>query len=307
MNPLSNLASYIGKSTAKREIMDEETARSVVLYVSKFFEQQPDVNLDNSLSLRNQITAWLVAKRHEDTGRELATSSKQLIARHVGSYCVHCGWLSEKDYGILCRHFIPQYTPWSNKALSTEQVNSILRYFDDKIYTCRLSLTGTRNFLAVMTMLAVGLRIGQITHLLQTDVVYANGKFIVHPILQKRSGSGKSVKTIPDDIEIGGFVFSEAIKEFQKFSLKNAVYYFHNNNGGIISEDYYRKVFQHAEADLGFPFSAHFLRHTAGTRTANKVGIVAAANLLDHQSIQTTQRYVTLTKDTSDIVSRSFQ
>lgn len=308
-NPLDNLYAYIRKSTNKREIMDEETARLTGYYVSLFFQQQ-NIDLTNSLALRNRIRAYLVSKTNEHTGELLAVSSKQLIARIIGSYCVDGGWLSAEDYGILCRYFKPVYSPWSEKALSDEQVKKLVGWFygrmEDSVLKKRY-VYRSRDLLAVMIMLAVGLRIGQVTHLQQQDVEMKRGTFIVRPIFQKRSANGKSEKVIPMNIVIGGVSFSEAAERYEKHRLKSTEHYFYANGKESISEDYYRGLFEECEDALGFSVSAHFLRHTAGTRTANKVGITAAANLLDHQSIQTTQRYVTLTKDTSDIVSRSFQ
>ncbi len=309
-NPLENLYAYVRKSTAKREIMDEETARAVGLYVTRFFEVHQDAHLNNSLMLRNQITAWLIAKRHEETGEELATSTKQLIARHVGSYCVYSGWLNDKDYGILRRQFVPALTPWSDQALNEQQVHSLISYLHNRVHNSvnKNTVRGSaRDLLAVMIMLSAGLRIGQITMLKQEDVIYKDGKLILYPILQKRKGTGKSVKTIPVDITIGGLKFSAALKLYEDVRFKTTEYYFHNQFSEKISNNYHRWLFQNIEKQLGFDFSSRTFRHTAGTRTARNVGIVAAADLLDHQSIQTTQRYVTLEKDTSNIISKSFQ
>lgn len=303
MKALDNLSSYVRQSTRKREIMDEETARIVVLYVTRFFSEV-DACLSNSTTLKNQLRAWLVEKRHEQTRKPLMVATKQLIAKFVGGYCKDGGWLSDDDYIKLQRAFKPQQQSWSLKALSDDDVLRVIRYFTPRANNC---LSRSRDLLAVMTMLAVGLRIGQVVALTQDDVQQINNDFIVRPLLQKKVQGGKSRKNIPLDIKIGGLEFETAMDWYSKFRYPRSEYYFHNKMGNKVSTDYYRGVFSKCEKRLGITLSAHSFRHTAGTRTATKVGVIQAALLLDHESIQTTQRYISLPKDTADIVSKSFQ
>lgn len=127
------------------------------------------------------------------------------------------------------------------------------------------------------------------------------------PILQKSYKQGKSAKVIPLNIGIGNVVMREAVEMFERLRDKNAIAYFHNADSDYISSAYFRKLFGNIEKRLGFTISAHSCRHTAGTRIANSVGITAAANVLGHTNIRTTQRYVSFEEQkTEDIIAGSF-
>lgn len=327
MNPIDNLYSYIRQSTRRSEIMDVQTAKFVTLYVSQFFKQV-EACLDNSITLRSQLRAWIVAKKHETTGKDLMVSTKELIARHLGLYCYDGGWLTKDDCQWLQQRFRPESASWSLKSLSDADVFRVIQYFspDRSVsHEYRFAFSRLRNLLAVMVMTAAGLRIGQIVSLEIDDVEIGNSSeeksknitnecLVVRPKLQKKKIKGKSTKIIPLNIKIGGLVFGDIVKlydaERKRICIKMGIepkYYFHNLEGGQITTSYYRKVFQNCETQLNITLSAHCLRHTAGTRTANNVGMIAAAKLLDHQSIITTQRYVSLPDDTSDIIRKSFQ
>lgn len=303
MNPLSNLPSYIRSSTQKREIMDEETARIVVLYVQRFFDEVK-ADLTNSVLLRNQIRAWLHSITHHRTGAELCVSTKRSIAGIIGRYCRDSGWLLPDDHITLVNAFRPRVDSWSTKALTTEQTDRLIRHLRHKADN---SLTKSRNLLATMVMLAAGLRIGQIVALDTSDVTISQTTITVMPILQKSYKQGKSAKVIPLNIGIGNVVMREAVEMFERLRDKNAIAYFHNADSDYISSAYFRKLFGNIEKRLGFTISAHSCRHTAGTRIANSVGITAAANVLGHTNIRTTQRYVSFEEQkTEDIIAGSF-
>lgn len=302
MNPLDNLYAYVRQSTRKREIMSEETARIVALYVSRFFSDV-DACLTDSITLRNQLRAWLIEKRNEHNDQPLLISTKQLIAKFVGGYCKDCGWLSDADYTKLQRAFKPSMQSWSQKALTDDDVSKIIDYFTPRSAGC---YSRSRDLLSVMIMLSAGCRIGQITALKQDDVTITDTAMQLSVILQKKAREGKSKKQIPLSVKIGGLKFETAAEWYERLKDSASEFYFYNRQREKLTTDYFRYLFQKAEKRLGFSFSAHSFRHTAGTRTAKNVGIVQAALLLDHESIQTTQRYVSAEEDTSDIIHKSF-
>lgn len=283
--------------------MDEETARIVVLYVERFFSEI-EADLTNSINLRNQIRNWLHSIAHHRTGAELCVSTKRSIAGIIGRYCRDSGWLLPDDHITLVNAFRPRVDSWSTKALTIEQTDRLIRHLRHKADN---SLTKSRNLLATMVMLAAGLRIGQIVALDTSDVILSQTAITVMPILQKSYKQGKSAKTIPLNIGIGNVVMREAVEMFERLRDKNAIAYFHNADSDYISSAYFRKLFGNIEKRLGFTISAHSCRHTAGTRIANSVGITAAANVLGHTNIRTTQRYVSFEEQkTEDIIAGSF-
>lgn len=302
MNPLDNLSSYIRQSTMKREIMDEETARIVVLYVHKFFDDV-EADITNSVNLRNQIRNWLVELKHHRSNEPLAVSTKKAIAGIVGRYCRDGGWLLEDDHTKLLNTFRPRIEAWSTKALSDEDTDRLVQYLRKNAAT---SMTKSRNLLATMVMLSAGLRIGQIVGLKTEDVVATEQTLTVMPTLQKTYRQGKSRKDIPMSVSIGGVALGEAVAWYER-NRKESAYYFHNLAGEEMSSAYYRQLFGKIEERLGFTISAHSCRHTAGTRIAQRVSIIAAANILDHTSIRTTQRYVSFENAASEsIIANSF-
>jgi len=305
-NPLYYLEAYIHSSTKKREIMDEETARLVVLYCNRFFS---DVNVAtlNSVQLRLEIRAWLHNYKCDKTGNTLATSSKKTIAGLIGRFSKDCGLLTKEDLYELLSYFRPEESNWSEKTLS---VTDEMRLINLLSVSSKQSFTKSRNLLSVMLMIITGMRVSQITLLKNDDVQVTDDTIVIFPTLQKRAGESKSRKEFSLDSAVGGYNFNSALTAYQYHSkiASYSNYYFHNRTGGQLSTAYFRGFFGKLGERLNISVSPHSCRHTAGTRISIECGITQAAIVLDHSDIRTTQRYVSKTQqDTAKIINKSLQ
>lgn len=287
MNRLQYLESYIKSSTRKRECMDKETARLVTFYTTKFFTEIDTTNAD-SLALRLMLRSWLHDYKHTHGG-ELALSTKKNIAGYVGRYCKNCGYMTASDFTELMNSFRPKKSVWSEKALSDENVVKLIHFMNKEHLK---SFSRTRDLLATMFMLSVGLRIRQIIELKKDDVSEdENTIYLRATLLKKSSDATYSVKAIPKRLSVNGVTIATIFKEYAAI-MKESLYFFHNKTGQQITTNYYQWLFGKIEKVVRFPVTPHSLRHTAGTRIASKVGIVQAATVLDHTDIRTTQNYV---------------
>lgn len=301
MNRLQYLSSYIQSSTRKREIMDEETARLVTFYCTRFFTEIDTTGAD-SITLRLQLRSWVHDYR-TPKGEELAMSTKRNVAGYVGRYCKNSGYMTKDDFAELMNAFRPKKSSWSEKALSDENVNRILSHMS---YDHSYSFSKTRDLLATMFMLTVGLRIRQIIELKAEDVTEdENTIYIRATLLKKSSDATYSIKQIPKRLSFNGTTIIAVFNEY-KGLMKESLHFFHNRSGQQITTNYYQWLFGKIEKAVHFSVSPHSFRHTAGTRIASKVGIVQAATVLDHTDIRTTQNYVsTAAASISDIISKA--
>ncbi len=301
MNRLQYLSSYIQSSTRKREIMDEQTARLVTFYCTKFFTEIDTTGAD-STTLRLQLRQWLHNYK-TPKGEELAVSTKRNVAGYVGRYCKNSGYMTKDDLTELMNAFRPKKSSWSEKALTDDNVARVLRHMSYD-HTC--SFSKTRDLLATMIMLTVGLRIRQIIELKAEDVSEDENTIYIRAMLLKKSSDATySIKQIPKRLSFNNMTIVSIFNEY-KALMKESLYFFHNRSGQQITTNYYQWLFGKIEKAVHFSVSPHSFRHTAGTRIASKVGIVQAATVLDHTDIRTTQNYVsTADVNVSDIISKA--
>jgi len=137
--------------------------------------------------------------------------------------------------------------------------------------------------LAMKTMLASGLRIGEVSNLVPQDVITQDGVVFLHV----RAGHSKRKKERYVPV-LDKEVAKELINfkgEFGKTSRNKDKLF---GMGASRLADYFWKVKQETDVD----FRSYRFRHTVGTRLANKgVRLDVIQEILGHANISTTRRY----------------
>lgn len=178
------------------------------------------------------------------------------------------------------------------QTLTTDEADRLIT----KILTPRTkSFTNSktiRNYTMAVLMLDAGLRVGEVTQLLQTDLIVAaqpvHSLHICREIAKKRHE-----RTVPLTKRC-----QEAITMMQRYAWANLgddrfFYAFFNNNANAqLSRRQVERIIKAAALSaLGRPVHPHALRHTFATRLMQKTNIRVVQELLGHKHLSSTQVY----------------
>jgi integrase len=114
-------------------------------------------------------------------------------------------------------------------------------------------------------------------------------------IVRQKSRTVEDIeKSIPLDIVMpNGQTFKDIAQQYirlrEQRSVRNA-YLFPGTGSEPASQGGLRGYI--SKLNLPYKFTPHALRHTAGTMMAERVGVLEATRLLDHSSINITQKYI---------------
>lgn len=281
----TQLATYMNYSTSVREVMSDSTRNSLRLCSAQFFRHcQAAAGCD--ITADPAANALLFEQYLNSTNRK--NSSKRIIIHILGKFLTTFGYLTRLDYERMERGYKAHYKPWSDKALGDEEVIALLTIFQRRglhIFSRR------RDYTMLVTALLTGGRVGQITYCNKWDV--EEDGIVLWFKRQKSRDQSLKPKHIPFGITLPNGDNTERI--YKTYLQRRAEKYlesdwlFPNKQGTELHKLYFGEVLTR---ESPFPVHPHQLRHTAGTIVANRVGILQAAELLDHSNVTTTQRYV---------------
>lgn len=240
----------------------------------------------------------------------LQVSSAHTIATMIGQYLVYLGHLSDDGYKQLVGLFRPKHDSWSKKALTPDQLLELMGFFIARLDG---SYSRIRDLYMVSLMATLGLRISQVLLMKKDGITHAYNKIEYSVTRLKSSDEDVLKKSLYNSTPVYysreiSLTIREVHDLYMKHDLaKGTAWAFPSNRGHPLSQEYVQNLFRRASEELGFKVTPHSLRHTVGTAVAMSLGIVKAAEMLDHSDIRTTQRYVAIHQvdNSADIVQSS--
>jgi site-specific recombinase XerD len=214
----------------------------------------------------------------------LLTVKKQkpaTINRKLAALGAFCRWLLARDIVQADpMEGIPRVrqAPTPPKALKRTELRRLIR---------KAQQAGNHLHIAVVTLLAnTGLRSGEASALTLDDVkmTQRKGKIIVHAV----SGKGEKYREVPLNAET-----RRALREYLAARPKIASdRLFIGQRGPLTESGIWRIVTKYAR-QAGVEASPHVLRHSFATLLVRqkKTDLVAVADLLGHENVETTARY----------------
>jgi len=243
----------------------------------------------------------------------LAPSTKAVIAKGIGKFMLWNELLSIDDLHILYKAFRMPTKSWSEATLTEEQVSRII--LQSRKVAHRLARY--RNSSLITMLSTIGCRIGQALSLQEQDVSIDAGvaTFRLQRQKERRRDTKASydIKKLPLDISIGKWNVGEIWNQYlgfrqSEFKVKPDTSLFVNESGQCISVQYFRKTLQTIGKEMDIKLYPHLFRHFVGHTVANKQGLVQAAALLGHSTINITMKYVNPTAvDTEEIIACQYQ
>lgn len=298
MKNIHLLADYERTSTRKREVMSASTVQALRCYLP---------SIDEAVGEATHMQA-VQRIHHALLARDIAVSTRRTVAGAVGSFYVFAGILTRDERKELVSLYQPEDSTWSDKALDASQIYNLFTYLYGRR---KVGVSGARNAYMITIMYLLGLRRDQVILLGPSDVT-VDGDYIRYEVtIQKRKQRGKTTKSLRRDTRLMSFGPSLGELHDNYMAARERLF----PNGGFfqcsvvatLSRAAMRSLFHTLSMRIGAHITPHMLRHTAGTRIANTVGMAQAAAVLGHANIQTTQRYVRLADadESADIVDRS--
>jgi len=177
------------------------------------------------------------------------------------------------------------------KTLTAEELRRVLDYTATRKH-------GARNRALVLTSFYSGCRVGEISSLLYTDVVDAEGNVRSEVVLRAENTKTKEARTV--------FVNAKLKKELQSYicsykpSNPNAKLFYSQKsksngyNANTLTQ-FFHYLYKHAGI---YGASSHSGRRTFITNLANKgISVRLLASLAGHRNISTTQCYIDVNDD----------
>lgn len=167
------------------------------------------------------------------------------------------------------------------KTLTTEEQTKLID-----------ALPNRRNQLMACLMLDAGLRVGEVVHLLQTDLVISD-KPVTVLRLSKEDTKNKRERMIPLSVRIRHLI--EVMHDFVwnhfDYDPANYAFYIYGPEKPITTRQVQRIIKSASLSALGRSIHPHMLRHTFATRLMQSSNIRVVQELLGHRDIRSTQIY----------------
>jgi site-specific recombinase XerD len=191
----------------------------------------------------------------------------------------------------LCHFSIEFYVPRpkqlyclpDKKSLSEEELNLLLKAIDNK------DPIGKRDYAITRCLLDLGIRTSEVANITLDDIDWRNKVITINPGKSRRQHKLPIPATLMEAL-------IDYIKNGRPETKTRHVFVFHHAPvGQPVNITTIRGVVRRAFAKAGFESSqsqVHRLRHTMATRLLmNEVPLKTIADILGHQSIDTTTRY----------------
>jgi len=178
------------------------------------------------------------------------------------------------------------------QALSDDEIQKFLTWFEPSKYFANPYHTSTRNKLAFLIMIEAGLRIGECVQLAWSDIIkdLKPVDVLKLPAHITKTGYAREIPTtqrLKDQI----FRFFEMNQNYL-YEHMNEYVFIHRSTGKHMSTRHLsRSIKAAAKRAIGKSISAHILRHTFATRLLRHTSTRTVQLLLGHKSLQSTQIY----------------
>lgn len=178
------------------------------------------------------------------------------------------------------------------ETITPEQADKMLDLMLGNSFSPQKRMRGVRNRCMMMLMLDAGLRVGELTQLLQSDLIF-NDEPVTSLRVRAEIAKGKHERLIPlsDRLKI-------AIEEMQrhiwnKIASTGYGYAFGRPGVGlhVSTRQVERIISKYSMLAFGESIHPHILRHTFATRLMACTSMRNVQVLLGHKNIQTTQIY----------------
>lgn len=251
-------------------------------YVSEFLSSQ----FAGCCPIRpRQIVPHRLVEYVSERTRGLKPGTAGVIATALRGYLKYLQFHGDVEPALRC--VIPS-APHPRLAdypvvLSDSQITAFENAFDLS------GPSGMRDHAMALSMLHMGLRCIEVASLALTDVDWREGRVFLS------RGKGGRVRELPLPYSCGSAI-ARYLRHGRPMSRDRAVFLRHTVPVGLsLNTEQVRGAMRRAYQRAGFPASftgTHILRHTCATRMlANGAGIKSLADVLGHQSIDTTMIY----------------
>ena len=165
------------------------------------------------------------------------------------------------------------------KALTPEEVSRLLRSCDRRTHV------GRRSYAAMLTMVRLGLRAGEVAALELDDVHWTRGEIVIH-------GKGGQADRLPLPHDVGTALASYVRRSRPRVDSRK-VFLRVRAPQGALSSSGVKAIVTEAGRRAGFvPLGAHRLRHTAATAMLREgASLSHIAQVLRHRHLDTTAIY----------------
>lgn len=182
---------------------------------------------------------------------------------------------------------VPSIQTWKlstlPRTLNEEQLQRFLDSFN------RSTPTGRRDYAIAVSMVYLGLRVGEVCDLTLHSVDWRNG------VLRLAAAKGRRTRELPLTRAVGS-ALAAYVKDGRPLSACNGLFLRHSvPKGTCVSRQLVRGAIRRAYQRAGFPSNwtgTHLLRHTAATSLfVRGAPLKEIADLLGHRSIDTSMIY----------------
>lgn len=234
----------------------------------------------------HHIKSYFMHLKNEKNNNPVTLNHKLTNLRAFFNYMVQEKILKETPVKIE-----KQKTDVKIEAFTDEQVYQMLRYFR-KLKQREKTFYAYRNYLIILTFLGTGIRLSEIVNLKWRDIDLINDKITVY-------GKSRKQRTIPLQERL-----REEFKEYYAFCKKNNInftdddYVFTDIRKKQLSKNAIHLVFRRLKKVMGWKnvkLAPHTFRHTFAKNWILSGGdVFSLQRVLGHQSIEMTNRYVSL-------------
>lgn len=221
-------------------------------------------------------------------GNDRGKLSPNTVQDHVRAIKAFWGWLFNNEYiekNILAKYPLPKVPKAILKTLTPEQIKSFLNAID------RLTAVGTRNYCITLLLIDTGMRISEVVsiRLAELDLNMCRVKI---------TGKGQKERIV----SIHKITRKELLRYIeshrQQLCKLESPYLFPARDGDHISIKSFQQTINRIgqkAGPSGVKYHAHLFRHTSATMFLAKGGdVMVLKDILGHESILTTQKYVHL-------------
>lgn len=303
MTYTTKLDLYLASPSKRRAERTPKAAEQFRYYVTRFITEA-GISSETGTDLVVRMTEWLNTQPY--SSKTLAWVRGMLV-----QFFWWTGAFSYDDVNRVPRTPIQNKTTYSGYTLTEEEVGRIIHFFASRPASHRnaTDYASLRNAAGVCVLALTGIRISQLTDIRFDDVVYCSTtqRMTIH--VERQKNVEQTIKPIEFSTAkaFDGFsahVILDAYMTDRESRYHRSEFLFCNEQFGKLSEEYWRKILRTASKHLSIErCNPHAFRAFVATEVATKHGLLAAAQVLDHTSTNTTMRYITEAKSTLQYLS----
>lgn len=273
---IGDLERYFELTSSKRpKGYREATKKQLRFYLEDYLKNAGTID-------RRSFISWLA-------DINLAKSTKRYLSISLCRFLLAFKYIDETDSKIIKELFEYKDNNWSNKLINEDIVLKTYNIFK----STNSHFHKIRNLAMHYIFTTLGLRISQLINIKKAKTIVEDERITIEVPLLKKSYDGTAVKSIPLNYGISEYNgYSTFLPYWNYIKNKETEYLFISERYRQISKEMVRHLYQNVSKKIGVRIYPHIFRHYVATLVANNVGVVPAAKLLDHENIQTTQKYL---------------